>query len=190
MKRFLGCAAGLILFAGIIYALMFGGWFLWYGPGFGGAMTARHKPERLRGANVIHIYDHVITVERERVVFRRSLWASIRWMTILGLAGAIAAYLATRRRVMAAIAFALIAIATSAFTRKPPVIVTRGDPRPVVMRTYDVGGGRSGTRMTTPLQTGYDILIGDTVLVRLPWNEEKDAKVWREIVEKKVRKQE
>jgi hypothetical protein len=68
------------------------------------------------------------------------------------------------------------------------VSLPRGAPRELALRTYDVGGGKSGTRYTTSNETGFDVIDVTTghVLVRLPWNGEKDARVWRDLIAEKI----
>ena len=185
----LGCIAGLAIFIALIYAGVAGLGFLWWGRGFAGAMAGRHQPESVRAATRIDIYDHVIVVEPGRVIFRRSIWASARFAVLLGIGVAIVTLLLRRKR-LAWIAGALIALETFGVSRARAhdVILPRGAPRNIVMTTYDYAGGRSGTRNTTAMQTGYDIVDAETaqVLVRLPWNEEPDARFWRDLVAEKI----
>lgn len=185
----LGCIAGLAIFIALIYAGVAGLGFLWWGRGFAGALAGRHRPESVRNASRIAIYDHVILVERDRVVFRRSLWASARFASLLGIAASVVTLLLRRKRLAlgAGVAIAVLTFAISR-SRAHDVVLPRGAPRNVVMTTYDYGGGRSGTRNTTAMQTGYAIVDAETsqVLVRLPWNEEPDARFWRDLVAEKI----
>jgi hypothetical protein len=155
-----GCVTTLVLVAIVGYGGFALLFFGWFGSGFYGAMVGRHAPERLRSETRIAIYDHVIEVEPGTVTFRPSKWARVR------------------RRIF--------------FRRAspPPVQVLTPANGEVVAVPFDVGGGRSGTRQTTPWMTGYDIVLReagrDVMLIRLPYNKAEDAAFWRELIASKL----
>jgi len=157
-----GCVTTLLLLAVIAYGGIAAVCFAWWGTGFYGVMLGRHAPERLRDAATIAVYDRVIEVEPGAVTFRTSRWASVRRRLFLRGASPV------------------------------PVRVSTPAKGEVVAVHFDVGGGRSGTRQTTVWMTGYDIVLReagrDVTLVRLPYTEEKDATVWRELIETKLRR--
>ena len=196
-RNILGCVLTIVIVTAAAYGFVGGMGFLWWGRGFAGALAARHHPERIRAASTVHVYDHVIVVERDRVLFRRSLWASMRWSVIVGSASAIAVLVvfAVRRRSRprwlapgVAIVVAVLAFAVSR-SRARDVIVPRGVPQRLEARWYESGGGRSGTRNTSAHVRGWQIVLAGngTVLARLPWNERADAEIWRALIAEKLR---
>lgn len=191
-----GCVLTLLLVAGAVYGIGAGMGFLWWGRGFAGAMAGRHAPERIRAANPVYIYDGVIVVERDRVVFRRSLWAPARAGLLMALLAAIVTLVVRVRRKarwwMLAAASVAFALTFSVSQRRHPVVtVPRGAPGKVEVHDYgDIRGGTS-TRSVQEDESGYDIVLVDgarkTRLVRLPWNVEEDAQIWRGLIEEKLR---
>ncbi|HYC92064.1 MAG TPA: hypothetical protein VEO54_22820 [Thermoanaerobaculia bacterium] len=159
-------------------------------------MAGRHAPERIRAANPVYLYDGVILVERDRVVFRRSLWAAIRPGLLAAFGAAVVTLVVRGRRKArwwmlgaAAVAFAIAFVSRA---RHPVVIVPRGAPGKVEVHYYgDIRGGTS-RRSVQEDESGYDIVLVDgtrtTRLVRLPWNVEEDAVIWRALIEEKLRR--
>ncbi|HEX8409503.1 MAG TPA: hypothetical protein VF883_11595 [Thermoanaerobaculia bacterium] len=196
-KNVLGCVLTIVIVAGAAYGFVAGMGFLWWGRGFAGAMAGRHHPERVRAASEVHVYDHVILVERDRVVFRRSLWATTRLSVILGITSAIAVivgFAVRRRKAPRLLAPAVLLIVAGAVfvvsrSRAREVVVPRGTSLRLETEWYEYGGGRSGTRNTSAYVRGWQIVLPDsrTVLVRLPWNEEPDAEIWRGLIAEKLR---
>lgn len=160
-------------------------------------MAGRHAPERIRAANPVYIYDGVVLVERDRVVFRRSLWAAIRPGLLAAFVAAVVTLGARGRRKArwwvlgaAVVAFAIAFFVSRA--RHPVAIVPRGAPGKVEVHYYgDIRGGTS-RRSVREDESGYDIVLVDgartTRLVRLPWNVEEDAVIWRALIEEKLRR--
>lgn len=191
-----GCVLTLTLVGGAVYGIGAGMPYLWWGRGFAGAMAGRYAPERIRAANPVYIYDGVIEVERDRVVFRRSLWAPTRAGLLAALLAAVVTFAVRQRRKARwwMLGAAVVAFAITFFvsrSRHPVVVVPRGAPGKVAVHYYgDIRGGTS-TRSTQEDETGYDIVLVDgerrTRLVRLPWNVEDDAKIWRGLIEEKLR---
>ena len=199
MKRRLnlwGCVLTLLLVSATVYGCGAGMGYVWWGRGFAGAMAGRHAPERIRAANPVYIYDAVVVVERDRVVFRRSLWAPVRAGLLMALVAAVVTLVVRARRKArwwmlgaAAVTFAITFFVSQ--RRHPVVIVPRGAPGKVEVHYYgDIRGGTS-TRSVQEDESGYDIVLVDgtrkTRLVRLPWNVEEDAQIWRALIEEKLR---
>jgi hypothetical protein len=192
----LGCVLTLLLVAAAAYGMVIGGGYLWWGRGFGGAIAGRHAPERIRAANPVYIYDGVIVVERDRVVFRRSLWAAVRPSLLMAFLAAVVTLVVRGRRKARwwMLGAALVVGAVTFFvsqSRHPVVTVPRGTKGKVAVHYYgDIRGGTS-TRSTQEDESGYDIVLVDgdrtTRLVRLPWNVEEDAILWRGLIEEKLR---
>lgn len=186
-----GCVLALLFVGALGYGLFAGLGFAWWGRGFAGALTARHAPERVRAASTVFVYDRVIAVERERVVFRESWWPSARRAVLAAMAGSMAMLLLRRRlprlaRIGGVIVIGALVFAWS-YARRREVSVPRGAPVRVDVRPYERGGGRSGTRHTTAWEKGWEVVLADgTMLVRLPWNEEADARVWRDLIAEKI----
>lgn len=186
----------LLLLVAAAYGIGAGMGFLWWGRGFAGAMAGRHAPERIRAANPVYIYDGVIEVERDRVVFRRSLWAPARAGLLMALLAAVVTLVVRVRRKARwwMLAAATVTFAVTFFVsqwRHPVVTVPRGASGKVAVHYYgDIRGGTS-TRSVQEDETGYDIVLVDgarkTRLVRLPWNVEEDAQIWRGLIEEKLR---
>lgn len=179
-----------------LFAAGFG--LLWYGRGFVGAMEGRHAPERVRAASTVYVYDGVIEVERDRVIFRRSVWAPIRAGLFAGLGAAVVALIvAVSRRKKARwwmLGAAVVAAAGTvpiSVSRHPPVVVARGTKGRVEVQRYGVVRGGSSTRSVYEDESGFDIVLvenGRTIrLVRLPWNVQHDAEIWRGLIEEKLR---
>jgi hypothetical protein len=193
-----GCVLTLLLVAAAVYGIGAGMGFLWWGRGFAGAMAGRHAPERIRAANPVYIYDAVVVVERDRVVFRRSLWAPVRaglLMALLAATVTLVVRTGSRRKArwwMLAAAAVTFAVTFFVSQRRHPVVtVPRGAPGKVQVHYYgDIRGGTS-TRSTQQDESGYDIVLVQgtriTRLVRLPWNVEEDAQIWRGLIEEKLR---
>jgi len=175
MKRrvgFLGWIVGAVVLVSAVYAGVTILNFAWWGPGYAGALA----PKRLRTVSRVAVYDRVIVVERNRVLFRRSPWASARRAMLLGAAAAIVALAVLRRRSrLPLLAGVVVAIATFAIvhSRAREVVVPRGVPRQLLLRTFDdeyaVVDARSGR-----------------VLVRLPGNDEREARLWRDVIAEKI----
>jgi hypothetical protein len=191
-----GCVLALLLVGGLVYAFGAGIGYLWWGRGFAGAMAGRHAPERIRAANPVYIYDGVIVVERDRVVFRRSWWAAMRPSLMMAFLAAIGTFMVRQRKkarwwmLAAAIVAGAVTFSVSR-SRHPVVTVPRVAKGKVAVHYYgDIRGGTS-TRSTREDESGYDIVLVDgdrtTRLVRLPWNVEEDAQIWRGLIEEKLR---
>ena len=186
-----GCVLTLLFVALLGYGAVAGVGYAWFGPGFGGALAARHAPERVRAASTTYVYDRVIVVERERVVFRDALWPSARRGVLAAMLTALVTLLLRRRlprltRIMAIAGIGLLVAAVS-YARRDEVSVPRGASLQVEVRPYERGGGRSGTRQTTAWEKGWEVVLADgTRLVRLPWNEEGDARVWQQLIGEKI----
>jgi hypothetical protein len=165
--------------------------YLWWGSGYAGAQQARRAPESLRGASTLRVYDAVITVERDRVMFRRTLWEPVRTGILTAVAAAVAIFALRGRRkarwwmLIGGTAAGVLA-AWFAFRRHPVVTVPRGAPGRVQVH---VRGELRGT--VTDEETHYDIVLVDgeqtTRLVRLPWNAGSEAETWRKIIEERLR---
>lgn len=189
-----GCVLTFVFFAAIFYGGIIGAGFVWWGPGFMNAIRARRAPESMRDAKRVAIYDSVIESDDRGVTFRRSTWSLVRSSIGGGLLCALAVVVARRSRKLwlpIAIAIAMIWFVVS--SRSSPVIhIARNTPGQVMVLSFQIGGGQSGTKHTTAFVTGYDIVLrtrhGDMRLVRLPYNELRDAEVWRAIVEAKLRR--
>jgi hypothetical protein len=119
----------------------------------------------------VYIYDHVIVVERDRVVFRRAMWASARFAAILGFAAAIA-MVAIRKR-GALVLLVAVAVAGTTFgisrSRARDVVLPRGSPRTIVVQGDDVVDAATAQ-----------------VLVQLQPDEKADARFWRDLVAEKI----
>jgi ABC-type branched-subunit amino acid transport system permease subunit len=194
LYRLWGCLATVALVVAGAYGGVFAIGYAWWGPGFLSAIDARRAPDMLRDAPRVTIYDSVIIDEGNGVAFRRSLWSIVRASIVAGLIAALVALLVRRRRgfVLAmAIPVALLWFGIASHL-SPAIHITRGMPGEVVAMPFERGGGRSGTKQTTAWMTGYDIVLRtrnrNTRLVRLPYNEARDAEVWRAIVEAKLRR--
>lgn len=146
--------------------------FAWWGPGYPGARA----PERVRTAPRVSVYDRVIVVERDRVIFRHSTWAAARFSVLVGAAVVIVAIAVLRRR-HRLLLLMWIAVAVVTFvvirSRARDVVVPRGSPRPIVLRASD---------------DEYRIVDARTerVLVRMPLEEEDDARGWRDVIAEKI----
>jgi len=197
-NKVLGCVLTLLIVGGTLYGAAFGMGFLWWGRGFAGAMAGRHAPERIRAASTVYLYDGVIVVQPDRVVFRRSLWAPLRASLLSALGAAVVALvIAAQRRRKARwwmLGAATVAGAIAFFvsqSRHPTVVVPRGAPGKVEVRRYANLRGGSSTRSVHEDESGYDIVLVDggrtTRLVRLPWNVREDAEIWRGLIEEKLR---
>jgi hypothetical protein len=192
-----GCVLTFVFVAILGYGAFAGFGFAWWGPGFAGALAGRHAPERVRAASTVYIYDYVIEVEATRVVFRNSLWMSMRRALLASLVSALVVFLysAGRRRdtpraALLAISLGL-GIATFAISksRTREVSVPRGVPVRLDVRWFEFGGGRSGTKNTASEVSGWQIVTSDgTVLVRLPWNSLDDAEIWRGLIAEKIQR--
>lgn len=174
MKRRLGFLSWIVvalLLVGAIYVGLGVLRLLYWGPGFAGSLAGRHAPRAVQGASRVYVYDHVIVVERDRVVFRRAMWASARFAAFLGFVAAIV--MGAIRKRGALVLLAALAVAGTAFgilrSRARDVVLPRGSPRTIVVR-------------------GEDIVDAATaqVLVRLPSGEEPDARFWRDLVAEKI----
>lgn len=186
-----------LLIGGGMYVLVAGAGLLWWGKGFVGAMEGRHAPERVRAARTVHIYDTVIDVEADRVVFRQSLWKPWRRSVLaaIGTALVIAVGFALKRRSGARrwmwVALLVAAVMFARSYDRSVVTVRRGTTAPVTIRAYGIERGGPSTRTRYEGETGYDVLLagGATTvrLVRLPWNSQSDAENWRGLIEEKLR---
>lgn len=193
-----GCVLTFLCIGVAMYLFAAGFGLLWYGRGFVGAMEGRHAPERVRAAGTLYVYDGVIEVERDRVVFRRSLWAPLRVSLLAGVGAAIAALIVAvwqRKKARwwmlgAAVAAAAVTFPVSV-SRHPPVAVARGTKGRVEVQRYGIIRGGSSTRSVYEDESGFDVVLVEdgrtTRLVRLPWNVEEDARIWRGLIEEKLR---
>lgn len=193
-----GCVLTFLIIGVAMYLFSAGFGLMWWGRGFVGAMEGRHAPERVRAASTVYIYDGVIEVERDRVVFRRSAWAPIRAGLLAGLGAAIVALIVTvwqrkkaRWWMLGAGLIAGAIAASISVSRHAPVVVARGTQGRVEVQRYGVISGGRSTRSTYEDESGFDIVLVDggrtTRLVRLPWNVEEDANIWRGLIEEKLR---
>ena len=186
----------LLLAIGLVCAFVASINYLWYGRGFAGAMAGRHAPERVRAANKVYVYDGVIEVERDRVVFRRSLWAAVRPSLMMAFTAAVVTF-AMRGRRKARWWMLGMAVVSGAVTfhvsqwRHPVVTVSRGAKGKVAVYYYGDIRGATSTRPPPGEETACDIVLVDgdrkTRLLRLPWNVEEDAFIWRGLIEEKLR---
>lgn len=191
-----GCVLTFLCIGAAMYLFATSFALLWWGRGFIGAMEGRHAPDRIRAAGTVYVYDGVIEVERDRVVFRRSLWAPVRVALLAGLGAAIVALIARQRKkarwwmVGSAVVAGAIAAAVSV-SRHPPVVVARGTKGRVEVQRYGVPRGSRSMNSEYEDESGFDIVLVEdgrtTRLVRLPWNVEEDAKIWRGLIEEKLR---
>lgn len=194
LYQFWGCLLTVAFVAAIAWGGLAGAFFAWWGPGFAGAMRARHAPAAVRDAARVTIYDTVVVREGGGVTFRRSLWSIVRASVVAGLVAALLALLIRRQRafVLAVAVPAAMLWLLVAWRFSSAVHIARGTPGEVVAVPFERGGGRSGTRHTTAWMKGYDIVLRTpqrtTRLIRLPYNEAPDAEVWRSIVAAKLRK--
>ena len=189
----LGCVLTLALVSAAVYGCGAGAPYLWWGRGYTGAKKAERDRASVRAASTLYVYDAVIVVERDRVIFRRSLWEPVRTGLITALAAAVAIFAmraGARKKarwwmLIGGTAAGLIA-ASIAVRRHPVVTVPRGAPGVVVVH---VDGELMGSM--TEEETHYDIVLRDgartTHLVRLPWNAGHVAETWRDIVAEKLR---
>jgi hypothetical protein len=145
--------------------------FLYWGPGYAGSLAGRHTPQVVRVASRVYVYDHVIVVERDRVVFRRAMWASARFAAFLGFVTAIVMG-AIRKRGSLVLLMAL-AVAGTTFgilrSRARDVVLPRGSPRAIVVQGDDVVDAATAQ-----------------VLLRLQSSEGPDARFWRDLVAEKI----
>ncbi|HVE71246.1 MAG TPA: hypothetical protein VNI54_07750 [Thermoanaerobaculia bacterium] len=186
-----GCVLALLLLSALVYGCGAGMPYLWWGRGYSGAQKAERDRQSARAASTLYVYDAVIVVERDRVIFRRSLWEPVRTGLITALGAAVAIFAMRGRKkarwwmLIGGTAAGLIA-AFFAVRRHPVVTVPRGAPGRVVVH---VDGELMGS--LTEEETHYDIVLVDgerrTRLVRLPWNAGHVAETWRGIVEEKLR---
>ena len=190
-----GCILTLLFIALLGYGAFAGFGFAWWGRGFAGALAARHAPERIRAATTVHIYDYVIVTERDRIVFRNSLWMSVRRGVVSGLAAATLLFLfavmkrRTLPRGLMPIVTLLTAIGAFAISnaRAREVSLPRGAPVQLHAQWYSLGGGQVGTKQTKEEESGWQIATSDgLVLIRLPWNSEEDADLWRDLIAEKL----
>ena len=175
MKRRLGLFAWIVSALVLVGAILAGVAilnFAWWGPGYPGARA----PERVRTAPRVSVYDRVIVVEPQRVVFRKSTWASARFSILLGAAVAIAAIVVWRRphRLLLVVWIAAAAVTFPVVrSRASDVVVPRGSPRQILLRAaedeYSVVDARTGR-----------------VLLRLPGEDEDDAREWRDVIAEKI----
>lgn len=157
----------------------------WWGPGSIGLLLARHAPERIRAADRVSIYDTVITVEHDQLVFRQSLWKPLRRALLAALALAVPLFLYAKRWTWLAL---VAAIAVFAWSRNSsPLIVPRNGAR-VVIRPYDIPHGATKNTSLYDEDVRYELALPDgTTLLRFPYNSERDAQIWRTLVEEKLR---
>ncbi len=188
-----GCVLTFVLIGVAMYAFTAGLGVFWWGRGFVGAMEGRHAPERIRAANTLYIYDTVVIVKRDRVEFRQSLWKPLRRAILAFLGTALALFIgfAVKRKSGARrwLWIGLVAAAIAFFTAYDSSIVSvpRNGAR-VVVRRYGLPRGGPSTRSSYEDESGYDLeLAGGTRLVRLPWNEQRDADIWQKLIEEKLR---
>ena len=174
MKRRLGFLSWIVValvLVGAIYAGVAVLEFLWWGPGYAGSLAGRHAPRAVRGASRVYIYDHVIVVERDRVVFRRTMWSSARFAVFLGLAAAIGMIANGKRG--APVLLAAVAVAGTSFvvsrSRARDVVLPRGSPRTIVVLGNEVVDAKTAQ-----------------VLVRLQPDGKADARFWRDLVAEKI----
>lgn len=161
--------------------------YLWWGRGYSGAKAARNAPERIRAASTVYVYDAVIEVERDRVVFRRSAREPLRTGAITALAAAVAVLaMRGRRKARWWMLIGGLAAGATAYVyaqRRHPVVTV---PRGVPGRVEVLAEGE-----LTDDETHHDIVLVDgtrrTRLVRLPWNAGRDAELWRGLIEEKLR---
>ncbi|HVG25388.1 MAG TPA: hypothetical protein VND45_14620 [Thermoanaerobaculia bacterium] len=191
-----GCVLTFLVIGGAMFLFAASFRLLWWGRGFVGAMEARHAPERVRASSTLYIYDTVIEVERDRVVFRRSLWAPLRAALLAGLGAAIVTFVIRARRPARRwmLAAALIAGALTfviSHSGDASVTVPRGTKGRVEVQSYVnvIGGGTK--RATVEDEADFHIVLVEdtrtTRLVQVPSNASDDANIWRGLIEEKLR---